>query len=366
MRFILSSLLIINTNAYCQQIENLGLLPEEIQESSGLIYINNSLFSHNDSGGSPIIHELNQNSLHVERSIYVENAINVDWEDLATDDTYLYIGDFGNNNGNRENLRILRIQIDELIEFDTVSYELIEFSYEDQTDFESQPFNTNFDCEAMIAFGDSLILFTKNWADLKTNIYSLPKEQGSWVAARRGGADVSTLITGADYNQNTNELALIGYEFGQALLIKSIISGNQNWDELSFVSEELVLSNSYQIEGVAYLNDTCLILSSEGGFAGEAALYKYCNEEPAFTVLHDLHDIIIFPNPADEYLNIKNDFITTKGFIQIENQFGQVILGPIKYSGELTGIDISHLSSGVYFVTSVIQNEILKTTLIIQ
>ncbi len=366
MKLTLSALLLAHLNAFCQTIETIGFLPSELQESSGLIYINNSLFSHNDSGGNSTIYELNQNSMFVERSIFVENASNIDWEDLAADESYLYIGDFGNNNGNRDNLRILRIQIDEILNNDTVLAEIIEFSYEDQGNFESQPLNTNFDCEAMIALNDSLILFTKNWLDLNTNIYTLPKDLGSWVAKRKGTLNVSTLISGADYNPNTNELTLIGYQFGQASLIKGSVSENQIWDDLSFVSEELVLSNSYQVEGVAYINDTCLALSSEGGFSGESALFRYCNEVPNYTMNKHWNEITIFPNPAHEFLHVELKQSASPCIINIQNQFGQIVLGPMKHIDIKTRIDVSHLSSGVYFVSLIFENELIKTRLIIQ
>jgi len=218
----------------------------------------------------------------------------------------------------------------------------------------------------MIVLEDSLILFTKNWLDLNTNIYSLPKDIGSWVAKRKGTLSVSTLISGADYNQNVNELSLIGYQFGQATLIKSSISENQIWNELSFVTEELVLSNSYQVEGIAYINDTCLALSSEGGFSGESALYRYCNEGPNYTMNKNRNEIKIFPNPAHGYLHVELKQSASPCIINIQNQFGQIVSGSIKHTDLKTTIDISHLSSGVYFVSLVIENELINTRLIIQ
>ena len=44
------------------------------------------------------------------RTIKIDNAKNDDWEELAEDDEFIYIGDFGNNNGKRKNLCIYIIR----------------------------------------------------------------------------------------------------------------------------------------------------------------------------------------------------------------------------------------------------------------
>ena len=38
---------------------------------------------------------------------------NYDWESLAADNNFIYVGDFGNNFSNRDNLTILKININE-------------------------------------------------------------------------------------------------------------------------------------------------------------------------------------------------------------------------------------------------------------
>ncbi|MBL6943693.1 MAG: T9SS C-terminal target domain-containing protein, partial [Bacteroidales bacterium] len=82
------------------------LLPPEIQESSGLAYFNEKLWTINDSGGLPVIYAFDTIVGQIVQRIIVDNAINIDWESLATDDDYIYIGDFGNNLGNRDDLAI--------------------------------------------------------------------------------------------------------------------------------------------------------------------------------------------------------------------------------------------------------------------
>src|SRR6056297_4303255 len=82
-------------------------LNDAMSESSGLINIQGRFITHNDSGGESILYEIDTLSGEIARMVTVIGTENTDWEDLASDDTYIYIGDFGNNAGNRTDLRIL-------------------------------------------------------------------------------------------------------------------------------------------------------------------------------------------------------------------------------------------------------------------
>ena len=187
-----------------------GTLPEGVPESSGLIYYNNRLITHNDSGNSPRLYELDTLSSQIIRTITINNASNVDWEDLTQDDSYIYIGDFGNNSGNRQDLRIYRITKSEYDNFSSVNAEIINFTYEDQTDY-SEIQNADWDAEALANFNDQLLIFTKQWQTNGTVVYSIPKVPGSYSARNIGFYDVSGLVTGATYNKSSNVMMLLGY-----------------------------------------------------------------------------------------------------------------------------------------------------------
>lgn len=51
-----------------------------------------------------------------QRTVDVANAVNVDREDITTDGSWLYIGDVGNNSGDRTNLRVLRVALDPVLD----------------------------------------------------------------------------------------------------------------------------------------------------------------------------------------------------------------------------------------------------------
>jgi hypothetical protein len=58
---------------------------------------------------------------------------------------------------------------------DTAAAEIISYSYTNQLDFTPKLNNTNWDAEGLISYGDKLLIFSKNWADNKVDVYSIPK-----------------------------------------------------------------------------------------------------------------------------------------------------------------------------------------------
>src|SRR5688572_18268899 len=80
-----------------------------LNESSGLTFLDGKLWTFNDSGNANDIYRIDTASTTVYQTVDISNATNVDWEDMASNSTHLFIGDFGNNNGDRQNLRIYRV-----------------------------------------------------------------------------------------------------------------------------------------------------------------------------------------------------------------------------------------------------------------
>lgn len=190
-------------------LQELAVLPAQVDESSGLAHVDGKLWTHNDSGDNAWLYRIDPETGALLQTVTVVNAQNQDWEDLANDGTYVYIGDFGNNPGNRTNLRIFRIPIAGLNSGGPVA-ELVEFHYPDQTDFSVNQNNHNYDCEAFFHLNDSLHLFTKNWADLQTRHYTVPAQPGTYTAILRDSIPVQGLITGADVNDE-GQVLLLGY-----------------------------------------------------------------------------------------------------------------------------------------------------------
>ncbi len=187
-------------------------LPEEVNETSGLFFHNGRLWTHNDSGGKPILYALDTTTFEVVQRITLSHTKNKDWEDVCTDGVKVYVGDFGNNKGNRRDLKIYTFPLsvipdegDAIVEVDSIN-----FTFDDQTDFTKRKVH-DFDCEAFFATEDFLYLFSKGWETGTTRLYRLSKTPGKHVAEMINGFDSQGLITGVDYDKENRVLAIVGY-----------------------------------------------------------------------------------------------------------------------------------------------------------
>jgi len=188
-------------------------LPLEINESSGVFFHNGRLWTHNDSGGKPILYAIDTATFEVVQRITLANAQNKDWEDVCTDGETVYVGDFGNNNGSRKKLRIYTFPLSAIPDEGdaSVQADTIIFRFADQTNFEKRKHLHDFDCEAMFATEDHLYLLSKGWVTGTTRLYRLPKTPGKYVAEVVNAFDSQGLVTGADYDRENHILVIVGY-----------------------------------------------------------------------------------------------------------------------------------------------------------
>ena len=90
-------------------------LSEKLNEISGLELLNDTtLIAFNDGGNKSELYLLNLEG-EILRTVNILDTKNRDWEDIAIDDEYVYLGDIGNNNNDRENLVVLRIKISDIL-----------------------------------------------------------------------------------------------------------------------------------------------------------------------------------------------------------------------------------------------------------
>lgn len=189
----------------------IGELDTLLDDTSALLYWENGYWSYND-WFDRCLYQIDSTNASTLGTICVNGIINRNTEEMAQDSLYIYLGVFGNNHGDRHDLRILRITKESLLtqqfEIDTIWY-----AYEDQTDFSYQTQNNDFDCEAFIVTDDSIYLFTKQWVSEKTTIYTLPKTPGTYIAQRRETYDVKGLVTGCTYLPQYRLIVLCGYNY---------------------------------------------------------------------------------------------------------------------------------------------------------
>jgi hypothetical protein len=328
-----------------QELILLTALHDSLRETSGLIYLNQKLITHNDSGGKPALYEIDSISGEIIRTVVISNATNVDWEDICYDSTYLYIGDFGNN-GSRTDLRIYRLPILSYLTTvnDTVTVDTIQFNYSDQTDFTPNQFSTNFDAEALVSFNDSLYIFTKNWGNNWTNIYALPKTPGNYQIFKVDSLNSEGLVTGATYNPVSNTIVLIGYTFVSPFIIEI---SNFTFNELSSGTIKRYLISpppdySIQMESITTLTQNRHYITAEEFASLKSALYRLDTDNVLGLEYHEEITSLIYPNLRSDFVQIKYEDLLT---VEIYDLHG--ILQKISSNEQ---IYISDLRKGVYII----------------
>lgn len=345
-------------------------LDASLSETSGIILYNNKLWTHNDSGGEASIFQIDTTSGSVISVKGVRNAINNDWEDVCRDDTWLYIGDIGNNSGTRESLQIYRILLSELDDelLDSVNSEIISFSYDPAIYPETvKSDNSDFDCEAMIVKGDSIYLFSKNWLNKKCYTYSIPIIPGSYTACRRDTLNTQGLICGADYNPETNMVCLIGYVYGiPAPSIFFLLSGFEDDDFFGGTSVRYELElNGYQTESAVFRDNSRVWITNENFLGHTQSLYEITLPGSEAGIILNNPGLSIYPNPASDEINI-NVGNSVKYRYTITDSSGNIVAKSCKKQtfNESIKIDISGLKPGRYFLELCGQNSTISTSFI--
>ncbi len=334
-------------------------LSESLKECSGAELLSSGRWVHNDRGNEHevyLIDSLNGEILHTAN---IANVGNIDWEDLAESENYLYIGDFGNNGGNRTDLRIYRINKNDLSN-SLISAEIIQFAYSDQVDFSENNNNNNFDCEAFLFHDDQLHLFTKNWVDHKTKHYTLPAVPGFHMAQLKDSFDVAGLITSADISLD-DEIVLLGYTTLGLNFMWLLFDFNGN-DFFSGNKRRISLGSGVtnsQTEGITFRENGYGYVSSEQFKVNDQitlpqkllsfSINQWIGGTTSTKENYSFDTIKAFPNPFQNSFEIENPLNKTLCW-KLFNNFGQLVK-----NGELIGlktkIDVDDLPSGIYYLS---------------
>lgn len=342
-------------------------LASGLNETSGLLIHEGQLLTHNDDSDDQL-YVLNAADGSISATVPLDGLTNIDWEDLAQDDDYFYLGDFGNNeNGNRQNLRIYKI-LKASLTASTIQVDTLHFTYEDQVDFSGTGSNqTDFDCEAMISVGDSLYLFTKQWVSEGSTIYAVPKTPGNHIAQKRSEQSGLGWITGATVARNDSVIILSGYVIPSLPFIYLLY----DYSAFDFFSGNVrkinVNAQYHQIEGIAssdgdkvYLTnehfnqftvnvDPKLMVLNLGDLIGPYYDYSLTaglsdNTEPSFA---------IYPNPVEDKLTVNG--LDSEETVEIWSLTGEKIWSEKPHH---SSIELSFLPAGLYFIK--IRNETFK------
>ncbi|MES2848574.1 MAG: T9SS C-terminal target domain-containing protein [Bacteroidota bacterium] len=265
-----------NTTNYSPLVK-VDPLSDSVIETSGLQMAGGYLWTFNDRLGKPSLYRIDTTSNAIQQRVILKDAANIDWEDIAFDGTYFYIGDFGNNqNGGRTDLKIYKFPfntIDLNNPVDTIQpteIETINFIFSDQP----QPVvasgynNTKYDCEAMIVDNNKIHLFGKNWVDNTTTHYVINSTNaGNYTAMAMETFANGYLVTAADKVQGQNIIVLLGYQnsgFGNHYMhilsdykADSFFTGNKRKIDLG---DATVMG---QAEGIVFRNGKYGYISNE-------------------------------------------------------------------------------------------------------
>ena len=249
------------------------VLPKVINETSGLEILNEVFITHNDSGGEPSLYFFNLNGEIINSVKLDEESFwqiyNIDWEDVAADEDYIFIADTGNNFGNRDNLNIIKVNTNDF----SIDGK-IDIAYKDQETFIPRP-KHKYDAEALFLIEDKIAVLSKDRSNLFTDLYLIDKESSSrQVLESKITYDVNSLITGGDYNEELRLLALVSYNSkGSQYLILFEDFSLENLAEKKFRKIKIPIERA-QIEAIKIIDNSTFWITSEDEGVGSPYMYK--------------------------------------------------------------------------------------------
>lgn len=338
------------------------VLDSVVKETSGLIFWQNKLWTLNDDGDNSL-YALDTLNGAILSSTALTGLENIDWEEVSQDDSFVYVGDFGNNvSGNRANLRIYKIGKQSILQ-NNPFIDTIAFSYADQIDFSTHPVNqTDFDCEAFVLTSDSIYLFTKQWISNKTTIYALSKSPGTHIAQNSGSLNVEGLITGSVLLNDQQLIVLSGYS-DQLQPFIYLLYDFEGSDFFGGNKRKLQLDLPFhQVEGITTNNGLKFFITNEAFsyspiFVDQQMhildlknyLINFLYPEQTGIDLKKKNKVFsVTPNPARNKVVISN---IEKENVVLYNLLGKILAVPQIKSHNSCQLDLKDIPSGIYMIS---------------
>lgn len=282
---ILSSILLLSCNPKAQDTPKSDALtvefslPKKLKEVSGITLSKdkNTIWAIEDQGNKNVIYGLDRQGNQI-ADVLVENAENHDWEDITKDaQGNIYIGDFGNNDNDRRNLSILKVDLKEASQKSTTVTQTTTFHYEGQTEFPPKKSNWLYDCEAFVEKDGYFYLFTKNRSkgfDGTFLVFRIPNKAGDFEAKLVGklklqGGYSDAAITSAAINSAKDKIVLLNHKNVQ------ILTGFSADDFSRTKIQKVPLNHNSQKEAVVFLDDKTLLIADEKDGKEGGNVYKF-------------------------------------------------------------------------------------------
>ncbi|SEM64301.1 hypothetical protein SAMN05421856_10527 [Chryseobacterium taichungense] len=270
---VLSAFLLVSCNPKAQDSPNNGgldvefSLPKKLKEVSGIALSKDkqTIWAIEDQGNKNVIYGLDRQGKQI-ADVLVNNAENNDWEDITTDsEGNFYIGDFGNNDNDRQNLSILKVDLKDASQKSAEVVQTTKFHYEGQAEFPPKKSKWLYDCEAFVETKGNFYLFTKNRSkgfDGTFLVFKVPNREGDFEAKLIGtlkldGGYSDAAITSAAINRTGDKIVLLNHKNVQ------IVTGFTENDFNSAKIQKISLGHNSQKEAIAFADDKTLLIADE-------------------------------------------------------------------------------------------------------
>lgn len=246
-------------------------LDSSVLETSGLLCTQGDIWTFNDSGGEAALYCLDAGNGSLLRKSIVKNASNVDWESITEDGTHIFVADVGNNFGNRDTLTIYRIPKTALLSEnpEVIQDGIINLCFTGEL-IKRETGYSNHDCEAILAYGDSLYLFSKDWIHETTSVYALPKEPGHYKLSAISTYQVRFLVTGADILHGKQQISLVGYRSYMPVVLSYEFENSPTQISCGGKARIYPMKAGRQVEGICYDSRGNLLISAEKSLKKQA------------------------------------------------------------------------------------------------
>jgi hypothetical protein len=232
-----------------------------IDESSGIVASRRHgglYWTHNDSGGAPVIYAVDREGKLVGEPVRVLGASNVDWEDIAADgDGNLWIADIGNNLNARTDLCLYVLpEPDPRVVKEARVSRRIDVRYPDQRLF--PPPVAEFDAEALFVANGRPYILSKHRGSGTTKLYRLDRQSDGLSAPMTllGTFDIEGMVTAADVSPDGRSLLVLTYT---GIWLFEAASG----DEYLGGSVRWLPIRAGQCEGICFDLDGSIVVTNE-------------------------------------------------------------------------------------------------------
>lgn len=254
----------------CDQTEVLHTVfsfPTQLKENSGIEITPKSkaIWTLQDSGNAAEIYALDGKG-NIAHTVTITNTQNNDWEDISSDGQgNIYIGDFGNNDNDRKDLAIYKVDAAQLKNNRAAASAKIQFYFPEQKNFPPKKSEMVYDVESFFIHQNNFYLFTKNRSSKfngETVLYLVPNKAGNHAARRLGkfttcGSFNKCAVTSADMSPDGKKVALLS---SGHVWVFSNFKGNHFFGG---TVRDIDLKHVSQKEGMCFSGNNKLLISDE-------------------------------------------------------------------------------------------------------